>query len=238
MAKAIYSLKIFLFREEFKLTAREINGLRQVCIFLVKIYLKAWFTAPSAILAPHNDLIFMQDLIEYKTVNSSVSKAACSKMMNHLWYLSEQLAIISPFDDNVSRLVKQKMIQALEKNPISTDPKKKRFEIEQENLDTLLSADLSNFISKKSLTTFQIFDLPIDFMDKNVEFWTQDESYQENLAFFKRLSVVNDVAERGVALIEEYSKCLTKNEEQLQYLLQVVKNHRQKFPNCNKKNFV
>lgn len=91
---------------------------------------------------------------------------------------------------------------------------------------------------KKSLVTFQIFDLPTDFVDKNIESWTQDESYQENLVFFKRLSVVNDVAERGVALIEEYNKCLTKNEEQLQYLLQVFKNHRQKFPNCNKKNLV
>lgn len=69
-----------------------------------------------------------------------------------------------------------------------------------------------------------------------MEFRTHDESYQENVAFFKRLSVVNDVAERGVALIEEYNKCLTKNEEQLQYLLQVVKNHRQKYPNCNKIN--
>ncbi|XP_044581530.1 uncharacterized protein LOC123263057 [Cotesia glomerata] len=108
MSKAIYSLKIFLFREEFNLTKQEINGLRQVCIFLVKIYLKAWFTAPCTILAPHNDLIFMQDLIEYKTVDSDVSKAACSKMINHLWYLSEQLAIISLFDDNVPLLVKQK----------------------------------------------------------------------------------------------------------------------------------
>lgn len=238
MAKAIYSLKIFLFREEFKLSAREINGLRQVCIFLVKIYLKAWFNAPSAIQAPHNDLTFMQDLIEYKAVNSSVSKAACSKMINHLWYLSEQLAIISLFDDNVPLPIKQKMIQALNKNEINTDPKKKKFEIGQENLETLLSFDLSDFISKKSLVTFQIFDLPTDFVDKNIESWTQDESYQENLVFFKRLSVVNDVAERGVALIEEYNKCLTKNEEQLQYLLQVVKNHRQKFPNCNKKNLV
>lgn len=237
MAKAIYSLKIFLFREVFKLTARESNNLRQICIFLVKTYLKSWFTAPSAILAPCNDLIFMQELIRYKNVNSSISKAACSKMVNHLWYLSEQLAIISLFDDNVPLSVKQKMIQALKKDG-STDSKQKKFEIQQENFDSLLLSDMSDFISTKSLNTFKIFDLPVDFLDKNVELWTQDDSYQENLAYFKRLSVVNDVAERGVALIEEYNKCLTKNEEQLQYLLQVVKNHRQKYPNCNKRNLI
>lgn len=60
MAKVIYSLKIFIFREAFKLTVREINGLRQTCIFIVKYYVKAWFTAPSAILAPNHDLNFIK----------------------------------------------------------------------------------------------------------------------------------------------------------------------------------
>ncbi|CAD6217544.1 GSCOCG00011374001-RA-CDS [Cotesia congregata] len=65
--------------------------------------------------------------------------------------------------------------------------------------------------------------------------WPDNESYQENLKFFEKLKVVNDVAERVVALVEEYNKCLTKNEEQFQYLLQVVKEHRRKYPNCDKK---
>lgn len=56
-----------------------------------------------------------------------------------------------------------------------------------------------------------------------------------NERFFNHLAVVNDVAERGVALIEEYNKCLTKNEEQLQYLLLVISEYRKKYPNCNKK---
>ena len=41
------------------------------------------------------------------------------------------------------------------------------------------------------------------------------------------LKVVNDTAERGVALIQAYSGSLTRDKEQLKYLLQVFAAHRQ-----------
>ena len=49
------------------------------------------------------------------------------------------------------------------------------------------------------------------------------------------LKVVNDKAERGVALIQPYSGSLTRDEEQLQYLLQVVAAHRQAVSQPTKK---
>lgn len=52
------------------------------------------------------------------------------------------------------------------------------------------------------------------------------------------LAVVNDRAERGVALIQEFNKRLTKNEDQLQFLLQVVSEHRRQFPSCVKHQIV
>lgn len=44
--------------------------------------------------------------------------------------------------------------------------------------------------------------------------------------------------ERGVMLIEQLNDCLTKNEKQLQYPLQVVQKHLRLFPYCNKKSKV
>ena len=44
------------------------------------------------------------------------------------------------------------------------------------------------------------------------------------------LKVVNDTAQRGVALIQAYSGSLTGDEEQLQYLLQVVAAYFQAVP--------
>lgn len=45
----------------------------------------------------------------------------------------------------------------------------KKFEIDLKDVDTFLLKDMSDFISKNSLTyTFQIFDSPVDILDKNV----------------------------------------------------------------------
>ena len=40
------------------------------------------------------------------------------------------------------------------------------------------------------------------------------------------MKIVNDIAEIGVKLIEDYNKLITNNEQQKQYLLQVVSNYR------------
>jgi len=45
MAKIIYSLKIYLFRSQFRLTKTELAGLQQFNSFTVKLYLKAWYTS-------------------------------------------------------------------------------------------------------------------------------------------------------------------------------------------------
>lgn len=226
MSKAIYSLKIFMFRNQFHLSPREIKSLRQVCIFIIIFYIKAWYTSTSAILAPNNDLEFLKKLISYDKVDSAVSKKACDKISDHLWYLNEELTVISLFDTNVPVEVKIKMIEAINSRPASKTTNQ-RYQIEKNELELFLQKDLSDFVSNKSLDLFMKFDLPTDFLEKEISTWSEDESYIECAKFFETLKVTNDVAERGVALIEEYNNYLTKDEEQLQYLLQVVREHRQ-----------
>ena len=51
--------------------------------------------------------------------------------------------------------------------------------------------------------------------------------------------VVNDAAERGVALVQEFAKSgRTKSEEHLQFLLQIVEDNRSKFPTALKKSLM
>ena len=56
--------------------------------------------------------------------------------------------------------------------------------------------------------------------------WLTNKNYTELKLTVDELKVVNDTAERGVALIQAYSGSLTRDEE-LQYLLQVATAHRQ-----------
>ncbi|KAK3925912.1 Bifunctional protein HldE, partial [Frankliniella fusca] len=54
------------------------------------------------------------------------------------------------------------------------------------------------------------------------EKWPENPKYQENLAIIKALHVVNDIAERGVALVKRFIKNpLTRKEEGFQDLLLV-----------------
>ncbi|KAJ8977463.1 hypothetical protein NQ317_014550, partial [Molorchus minor] len=51
--------------------------------------------------APFHDLQFCKELIKYKTIDASISKAACGKIKNYLWYLNPENVSLSFFDDNI-----------------------------------------------------------------------------------------------------------------------------------------
>lgn len=108
MAKAIYSLKMYLFRKYFKLSKADEAKLYAVCKFIVFRYINPWYTSPLAIGAPNNDLIFIKSLIEFKDVDKNISDATLHKFSNHLWYLSPELCILSLFDTNVDITIKKK----------------------------------------------------------------------------------------------------------------------------------
>ncbi|KAK0062096.1 hypothetical protein Bpfe_008589 [Biomphalaria pfeifferi] len=59
----------------------------------------------------------------------------------------------------------------------------------------------------------------------NVETWKENDDYQEAFRIVQGLKVVNDCAERGVKLIQEYNSILTNYDQQKQYLLQLVQQH-------------
>jgi len=73
-----------------------------------------------------------------------------------------------------------------------------------------------------------------NFLSKDPESWEADASYQKLKDRVQKMKVVNDSAERGIALIEKYNECLTKDEEQKQYLLRFVQRHRQLYPTSSK----
>ncbi|KAK2721327.1 hypothetical protein QYM36_003567 [Artemia franciscana] len=64
MSKVIYSLKIWMFKAQFRLTLTEERGLHDVCVFAVRVYLKAWISAPLASGAPYSDLLLLKSLLE------------------------------------------------------------------------------------------------------------------------------------------------------------------------------
>lgn len=64
--------------------------------------------------------------------------------------------------------------------------------------------------------------------------WKNNLEYKRGKEIVSQLKIVNDTAERAVKLIEDFNKIGSKNEEQKQYILQVVTEYRQRYSNSNK----
>ncbi|KAL4091591.1 hypothetical protein QTP88_026257 [Uroleucon formosanum] len=233
MSKAIYSIKIFLFRNEFKLTLKENNALRDLCIFIVRIYIKQWFCARAAALAPNMDLQFIKDIILYEVIDEQISKSALKKMCGHLWYLTLEATSLAFFDDKVSSQTKIKMVKAMQSRDIESEANK-RIILKPNEIYDYAKKDINDFISIQSSNFFNRFGIPMDFLDLDPKLWNENDQYKKSKELVNNINVVNDIVERGVKLIEDYNKLLTKNEDQKQYLLQVVSEYRQQFSDCKK----
>lgn len=231
MAKAIYSFKIWMFRDQFEMTFQELTGIRDFCVFLARVYVKAWTMASLAAAAPANDLSLLQDLLDYKSINPKISQRTFEKLAAHLWYLNEENVGFSFFDENLDISIKQKMAKCL-KDKQGEEVIQKRRSISASDLPKMTVAD---FVTQNTKKFFKKLLLKEDFLKLPAEQWSSNESYQNDKAFVCSLAVTNDHAERGVALIQEYSGRLTKNEDQFNFLTQVVEDHRRRQPNSLKR---
>lgn len=234
MAKVIYTFKVWMFRSQFHLTLREQRGLRELCVFFSRIYVKAWITAPLAVKAPNSDLCLLKSLKEYAAINESISKVATEKMARHLWYLSEELVGLSLFDDDVQPIIKDRMAKAIMVAEETEIPAKRATVL----LDDIHTKTLATFATANTQLLFKKLKIPYAFLHLPVAEWDGNSDYQMAKDFFRSLIVTNDHAERSVALVKTFSGRLTKDEDQLQFLLQVVSQHRKSFPQASKNTLI
>lgn len=162
-----------------------------------------------------------------------ISSLALKKLQGHLWYLSEELVALAFFDDEVSVDTKRKMIGCLTSAGIENHLK--RITIDEALIQT---KQIEDFVSSNTNRFFEITEISSDFLNTDPENWEDNDSYISAKCTVRSLRVVNDIAERGVALMDEYNKLHTNDEEQKQFLLLTVKEYRQRYPDRNKSTLV
>lgn len=183
-----------------------------------------------------NDLQFFQSLIRYKDENTTLANAAIHKIGLHLWYLTEELVGLSFFDDRVPLDIKRRMVLAINTASQSQEPLR-RLHVNTNSkteLELWKNKSLDEFVTKKMKKLFERFKLKSDFLEQDPNTWKDNESYLIAKRHLSFLRVVNDTAERGVALMKCYNQSVAKNEDQKQYVLKCVKKHREQYPNVRK----
>ncbi|KAK9892238.1 hypothetical protein WA026_019039 [Henosepilachna vigintioctopunctata] len=63
--------------------------------------------------------------------------------------------------------------------------KARKFEVKKDNSNAILDKDMSDFVSIDSLSIFKDFDLPYDFIEKDVNSWASDGSFKECVEFLQ-----------------------------------------------------
>jgi len=141
---------------------------------------------------------------------------------------------LSFFDDAVSLDVNRKMVSRL--NFQGDEKNIKRVAVAHTKGDTTLKgrrapplvqelkqlpSSLDGFVTENTKTFLEILGVPPGFMDIDPREWPENDSYVSALATVKYLRVINDTAERGVALAEEYKDKLTSDGDHKRALYQV-----------------
>lgn len=93
---------------------------------------------------------------------------------------------------------------------------------------------LSDFVSIKSRKLFSRLKIDDNFLEKPVSTWEEDVAYLQAKRKVFSLRAVNDTAERAVKLMQDFHGLITAKEEQKQFLLRCVQEHRNLYPDCNK----
>ncbi|KAK7793692.1 hypothetical protein R5R35_008899 [Gryllus longicercus] len=95
---------------------------------------------------------------------------------------------------------------------------------------------IDELVSQHTMSFFTRFNINSDFLNTDPSLWESNNYYQEARHCLSFVKVVNDTAERAVALVSQFNSSLTRNEEQKQYLFKVVAEHRRAHPTADKLN--
>ena len=196
-------------------------------LFVVFVYLKAWYTAPSLTSAATNDINLFKSLQKFKTVHKKVSTATSTVLKRHTWYLTEELIPLSLFDEHLPLATRN--LLATKIGQLTSGEK----EICKPTLPALTpKSELADFIGERSTVLFDLLEIPVDFLQH--EDWHLQPEYTAVKSSLGNLSPLNDSCERALGLATRLNTHITRDEESFQELIQVVEAHQKKYGNKTK----
>ncbi|KAG0703610.1 hypothetical protein GWK47_024830 [Chionoecetes opilio] len=218
MAKAIYAVKIMLFHDQLEMSRRELAGIRRVAFFVTMVYAKYWNEAMIPSYAAKNDLDFITDV--KRICDDGVASVAERAMRRHL--LSENLIGLAIFDDRISPEQKAEMVEGMKRPSTTKNPQRP-----ESKTPINLNRPLSAFCSVRSMQVLKslLGGQQPTFLELSPETWNTDSFFKCAKKRAGVLKVTNDLAERGIALIQRFLGNRTKDERQTQFLLKLARLH-------------
>lgn len=222
MARAIYVLKCYLFRDQLNIEDPLLSRLRRFSLFISAVYVKYWNWSSNVFNSPSNDLHLLQELEKYSEVDSEISKICIKSHCRHLNYLSDELVVLCLFSNQVTDEEKEKIRFKLQTEVEGVYEQRTKHSIQYEYKDEKFSElELHDFVTHHSMFLFHTLNADVTFLNENAKDWNDLESYQRTRALMKNLFVaVNDSAERALSQTAfAINNQKARTEENLQNLL-------------------
>ena len=198
--------------------------------------------------APLLDLQAVELMRLYREHDGEVANQCLESIARHPWYLCQETVVFCLVDDKVSLDEKRQVALAL--LDVEKDVKESTFVPGKPSFPKVTGDEywddmsterpsLTEFVGPRSWLAFERLGLrtqegAMDWIKIPSTEWIHMTGFRKFKDFVSNLTVVNDPAERGVKLVQEYVESST-NESLRQDLMIVVAEDRKKFPGASNK---
>ena len=158
-------------------------------------------------------------------IDPEVADNAVNTLSRHLFYLTQELVVLSLFSNKVSE--DEKLVSC--EKPDDWKPEKPSIPELQP------TTTLASLVGVKSWTMFHVLGLESDWVSLPPEEWESNGAFIEAKQFARTCKVVNDSCERGVKLVTDYCNRATKDPETRRHLLRAVQINHEEVPDFRKK---
>lgn len=222
MAALIQGLQCYLFRDSLDWESPERQKVRKnldrFAAFVALVYIRFWNRCSILFDSTYNDLYFLQELQKFAQFDSGTARVAIAALNRHLYYMSEELAVLSLFSEKISILEKNRIsddLFAIMNEPI---PDRQIDGNELSNCIKYLAGNentdwrtiqVHDLIGKRSLFLFNALNLSVGFLEIDAALWARDDEYIEaKKKISNTLICTNENSERMISL------CKVKNKNQ------------------------
>ena len=209
MSKALYILKMDLLRDQLSfLTPEHKDQVSQLARF-VGIYFSKWFLKCAIVpSAPYQTLLYFKQMIDFSEFDIGLAFTVLDSLFRHTWYLTEQWIIVCIVDDECPDVEKEAVAKAL-----CHTPRADRFSPGKPELpadfwpETGRLPSLDSFVGPNSWLLPHLLGLDsesMEWLQLSAQQWPLMSGFRKFSELVKKLTIVNDPAERGVKLIQDF----------------------------------
>ena len=209
MAKSLYILKLDLLTTQCDILSKEEEQQVGRLALFVGVYFGKWFLQCGlASNAPYRTLSTFEQMLNFSEFDIELAFTVMDSMRRHTWYLTQQWVVVSLADTNCPEEERKGVASAL-----ANTPRPEQFVPGKPHLpvdfwpESGVRPSLASFVGPLSWLLPFLLNLGPEDMQwllLKVNQWPLICGYRKFSDIVKKLLVVNDPAERGVKLIQDF----------------------------------